>query len=62
MQPRKIYSETLDCGYRKCCPSVTLFDDGSLELSDNDPGIGSIGTVKLRPEVVQRLVEIIATK
>lgn len=58
MERRKIHEEVLMCGYRKCCPTVTVFDDGSMELSDNDPEIGSVGTIKLRPEVVQRLLEL----
>lgn len=58
MERRKIHEEVLMCGYRKCCPTVTIFDDGSMELSDNDPEIGSVGTIKLRSEVVQRLLEL----
>jgi len=58
MERRKIHEETLQCGYRKCCPTVKIFDDGSMELSDDDPEIGSVGTIKLWPEVVQRLLEL----
>lgn len=59
--PKLIHQETMCCGYRKC-PTVTVFDDGSIELTDNDPGIGSIGTIKLRPEVVKRLVELVSER
>lgn len=59
--PKPVHQETMCCGYKKC-PSVTVFDDGSIELTDNDPGIGSIGTIKLRPEVVKRLVELVSER
>lgn len=58
MERRKIHEETLQCCNYKKCPTVTVFDDGSMELSDNDPEIGSVGTIKLRPEVVKRLLEL----
>lgn len=45
------------CG-RKRCPTVKLFDDGSIEISDDDSEIGSVGTIKLRPETVARLREL----
>lgn len=56
-----IYEETLCCGMKKC-PTVKLLDDGSLEISDNDSEIGSVGTVKIRPEAVARLKEILLKK
>jgi hypothetical protein len=55
-----VHEETMCCGYRKC-PRIRVFADGSIELSDDDPAIGSIGTVKLRPEVVDRVVELLST-
>ena len=55
-----VHEEVLMCGYRKCCPTVKVLEDGSMELSDNDAEIGSVGTIKLRPEVVTRLTEIAA--
>jgi hypothetical protein len=61
MLPRKIYGETLDCGYRKCCPTVEIFDDGSVTLSDDDAELGSVGTVKLRPEAATRLIEVLSS-
>jgi len=61
MAPRKVHEEMICCGYRRC-PTVTQFDDGSLELTDNDPETGSVGTIKLRPEVVARLAELISKK
>jgi hypothetical protein len=58
--PTTVHKETLECGYRKCCPTVTVFDDGSIELSDDDSETGSVGTIKIRPEVVTRLVELLS--
>ena len=60
-QPRKVHEEEMCCG-RKHCPVVKLFDDGSAEISDNDPEAGSVGTIKLRPEVGSRLIEILARR
>lgn len=59
--PLKIHEEVL-CGYRKCCPTVEIFDDGSMLIRDDDPAIGSVGTVKLDPEAVARIVELAAKK
>jgi hypothetical protein len=61
-EKRKVREEMLFCTYKKCCPTVTIFDDGSAELSDNDPEIGSVGTIKLRPEVAARLAELLHQK
>lgn len=55
--PKLIHQETMCCGYKRC-PELKIFEDGSVELSDNDEEIGSVGTLKLRPEVMSRLVEI----
>jgi hypothetical protein len=59
---RKLFEETLQCGYKKCCPTVAVFDDGSIELSDDDTETGSVGTIKIRPEAVARLDEILANR
>lgn len=59
--PKPIHKETMCCGFKRC-PTVTLFDDGSIELSDDDVEAGSVGAIKLRPEVVDRLVELAQTK
>jgi hypothetical protein len=56
---KMIHQETMCCGYKKC-PTVKVFDDGSVELSDNDAELGSVGTVKLRPEAAARLVEVLS--
>jgi hypothetical protein len=53
-----LHEEEMCCGYKKC-PTVKVFDDGSAELTDDDPETGSVGTVKLRPEVAKRLVEVL---
>jgi hypothetical protein len=58
---REIHRETMCCGYKKC-PEVVIFDDGSVLLSDDDAELGSVGTIKLRPEVAARLVEILSKK
>jgi hypothetical protein len=55
--PKLIQQETLCCNHKRC-PTVSVFDDGSLEITDNDPELGSVGTIKIRPEVVARLVEL----
>jgi hypothetical protein len=56
MEP--FYQEELCCGYKKC-PTVRLFPDGSVELSDSDAEGGSVGTIKLHPEVAKRLAHLI---
>lgn len=55
---REVYRETLCCGYKKCVSAV-LFDDGSIELSDDDAETGSVGTIKIRPEAADRLAELL---
>lgn len=55
-----IHEETMCCGYKKC-PIVKVYDDGSVELVDNDPETGSVGTIRLRPESAGRLAELIAS-
>jgi hypothetical protein len=56
-----IHEETMCCGYKRC-PTVKVFADGSAELTDNDAEAGSVGTIKLRPEVAARLVELLSAK
>lgn len=55
--PKIVHQETMCCGYRKC-PTVSVFEDGSMEIADNDQEKGSVGTIKLEPEQVARLVEL----
>ena len=57
-----VHEETLVCCNYKKCPVVRILDDGSAELTDNDAEIGSVGTIKLRPEAAARLVELLTTK
>lgn len=59
--PKIVHQETMCCGYKKC-PTVTTFDDGSMEITDNDTEAGSFGTIKLRPAQVKRLLEIVTTQ
>ena len=54
-----VHEETMCCGYKKC-PTVRVFEDGSVELLDNDAETGSVGAIKLRPEVADRLTQILA--
>jgi hypothetical protein len=49
------------CGYKRC-PTVTIFDDGSMTISDDDSESGSVGTIRLRPEVRERLIELLNKK
>jgi hypothetical protein len=59
--PRKVHEETLACcNYRKC-PVVHVYEDGSVELTDDDTEAGSVGTIKLRPEAAARLLELLST-
>jgi hypothetical protein len=62
MQPNKVHEEILSCGYGKCCPTVKLFDDGSVELTDADVEAGSVGTIKLRPEAAERIARLLTTQ
>lgn len=59
--PKLIHQETMCCGYKRC-PTVEVFDDGSVTLSDDDTEIGSVGTVKLRPEAAERLRAVLNAK
>jgi hypothetical protein len=49
------------CGYRRC-PVVKVFDDGSVEISDDDTEIGSVGTIKIRSEAADRLLELLSER
>lgn len=55
--PNLIHQETMCCGYKRC-PTVKMFDDGSVELSDDDAEKGSVGTVKMTAEQFAHLVEL----
>lgn len=56
--PKLVHQETMCCGYKRC-PTVKFFEDGSIEISDDDAEHGSVGTIKLKPEVVARLSKLI---
>jgi hypothetical protein len=60
--PKLIYQETLECGMRRCCPTVHVFDDGSLEISDDDTELGSVGTIKIQPEAADRLLGLLSAR
>lgn len=59
--PQVIHQETMCCGYKRC-PEIKIFDDGSIELSDDDADLGSVGTIKLRPEAAARLLELLTAR
>lgn len=59
--PKMIHQETMCCGYKRC-PTVKVFDDGSMEISDDDTQKGSVGVIKLAPEQIERLVELRAAR
>jgi hypothetical protein len=59
--PKAIHQETMCCGHKRC-PTVTLFDDGSMRIYDNDSEKSSVGDIKLEPEQVARLVELVNKK
>lgn len=60
--PSEVHSEVLSCcGFKKCV-KVVMFDDGSVTLTDDDAEAGSVGTIKLRPEVAERLVRLLTTQ
>lgn len=62
MERTKVHEEVLQCGYKRCCPTVKLFDDGSMEISDDDAEIGSVGVVKISPESVDRLLKLLSER
>lgn len=59
--PKLIHQEMMCCGMRRCV-EAKIFDDGSIELSDDDPELGSIGTIKIRSEAVDRLLELLSAR
>ena len=61
MTIKVVHEETMCCGFKKC-PTVRVYSDGSVELTDNDAEIGSVGTIKLRPEVAERLGSLLSKK
>jgi len=42
-----IHEELLPCGYKRCCPTVRIYESGRVELTDDDVESGSVGTIKL---------------
>ena len=53
----KLIDQELLCCNRKRCPTLKRFDDGSVELSDDDAELGSVGTIKLAPDQADLLLE-----
>ena len=60
MERTKVHEEILMCSYKRCCPTVTIFDDGSIEIKDDDAELGSVGVIKIRPESAERLLELLS--
>jgi hypothetical protein len=60
MERTKVHEETLQCCNYRRCPVVKVFDDGSVEISDDDAELGSVGTIKIRPEAADRLLELLS--
>jgi len=58
---KPIHEEEMCCGHKKC-PRVVIFEDGSAELTDDDAEGGSVGTIKLHPEVAKRLGELLTSQ
>lgn len=56
-----VHEETICCGFKRC-PVIRVFNDGSMELSDDDTETGSVGTIKLRSEAVDRLTEVLRAR
>jgi hypothetical protein len=61
MNPKVIHGETMCCGYKRC-PKIRLFEDGSVELTDDDAEAGSVGIIKLRPAVAAHLLEVLSAR
>lgn len=59
--PKMIHQETMCCGYKRC-PVVSVFDDGSVTIFDDDTENDSVGTIKIRPEAADRLLELLNTR
>lgn len=53
--PKLLDQEVLCCN-RKRCPTLKRFDDGSIELSDDDAELGSVGTIKMQADQVDLLL------
>ena len=57
--PKLVHQETMCCGYKKC-PEIKIFDDGSVELTDDDSENGSMGTIKMQPAQAARFLELLS--
>jgi len=58
---KMVHQETMCCGSKRC-PAIKVFEDGSVELRDDDAETGSVGVIKLRPEHLDRIAELRAAK
>lgn len=58
-EPRKpTYSETICCGYKRC-PTVSMFEDGSLSISDQIAG--AFVRIEFSPAQATRLRELLSS-
>ena len=55
--PEIVHQETLCCGSKRC-PTVKFLHDGSVVITDDDTEIGSVGTIKISSDVLDRLIEL----
>ena len=58
--PKIVHRETMCCNYKRC-PTVTIFDDGSVQLEDDDVEEKSLGVIHLKPEVAAHFAELITS-
>ena len=56
-----LHEETICCGYKRC-PTVRIYADGSLDISDEDVESGSFGVVKFTPEQSRKLLDRLIDK
>ncbi len=59
--PKIVHRETVCCGFKKC-PDVVVYEDGTVEITDNDEETGSVGTIKLSAEQAERVASLITKR
>ena len=58
MSTKPVYSETICCGHKRC-PTVAIFDDGSMTISDQIAGAHV--TIAFAPDQAARLRALLST-
>ena len=61
MVMKLVHEETICCNSKRC-PTLRVFDDGSLEVSDDDEENESVGVVKFSREQSMLLAKWIVEK